>query len=84
MQHGFGVITLKSGKQKKGKFENNIYVGKVQKDTVKPEPLEEDKIVQKKKDDSGGILGLIRSSYDMMTQTIFSSKKEPRFKERSI
>ena len=28
------------GKVKKGKFKNNVYIGKVKDDSVKPEPLE--------------------------------------------
>ena len=40
VQHGFGEITLPDGKIKKGKFENNVYIGKVEDDTIKPLPLE--------------------------------------------
>ena len=36
VQHGFGEIMLKSGKVRQGKFENNVYVGKIEKDAVKP------------------------------------------------
>jgi hypothetical protein len=36
VQHGFGEITLLDGKVKQGKFQNNVYIGKVKDDTVKP------------------------------------------------
>ena len=39
VQHGFGMITLTDGTIKKGKFENNVYVGKVTETTEKPKPL---------------------------------------------
>lgn len=39
VQHGFGMITLPDGTEKKGKFENNVYIEKVKDDTVKPKPL---------------------------------------------
>ena len=29
VQHGVGTIQLKDGKVKKGRFENNMYIGKV-------------------------------------------------------
>ena len=48
VQHGIGSLTLKGGKVKKGKFENNMYVGKIYDEKEREslqtplEPLKED------------------------------------------
>ena len=39
MQHGFGTVTMANGVSKHGKFENNVYICKVDKDTTQPDKI---------------------------------------------
>ena len=45
MQHGFGTVTMANGVSKHGKFENNVYICKVDEDTVKPDKVRKAKPV---------------------------------------
>ena len=76
---------LKSGKVRQGKFENNVYVGKIEKDAVKPQPLKESKVTKKKEEKKEEKLKekaakvemkdmstscAIKVAYEIMTQTL--------------
>lgn len=41
VQHGFGTIRLVTGEVKKGRFENNVYMGKIddEENAERPKPL---------------------------------------------
>jgi len=43
LQHGLGTITFTDGKSKKGKFENNIYIGKLENENTTLPTIKEDK-----------------------------------------
>lgn len=96
VQHGFGEITFVNGKVKTGKFENNVYTGKVKPETQKPEPLKENMVVKKHREKvDQGTMCFIKVSYEIMTQTdpikavmkdkiIQKSPEKKLLKERSI
>ena len=79
VQHGFGEITLTNGKVRKGKFENNKYIAKLEDDTTKPAPLRPARALKHVDVKSIGISCFLRNSYDLMTQT---EKKKVVMKDR--
>ena len=81
MQHGFGMITMPDGRTLKGKFENNVFMGKVKDDTKKPLPLpviEED--VEEKMQTSPEPV----QKYEIMVQTDPIIPAPPKMKEKTI